>query len=158
MSLTNPWSKHQQAFWQEHAGNPRLALWHRVYALAYGVHRRNGHAPFKAGELALAVQIVDHATGAIVTPDRHQVSRAIATAVEYGFLASGSCTRCLVVPPYAIHGGVVGSEREKCDRHRHTDVVSQGQHRGRVVSLRDNTGVSEGQHAPALTSANARRL
>ena len=113
----NPFTMHRQHFWQKQAGNPSLTLWHRVYALAYGVHRRNGHAPYGHGELVEALTLVDTSTGEYVKPRPDNVTRAIRTAVEYGFLASGSNIRCLVVPSYAISGGVIGREDEGCTHH-----------------------------------------
>jgi hypothetical protein len=110
---------HRQGFWAEQAGNPRLALWHRVYALAYGVHRRNGHAPFKPGELGLAVALVDATTGELLSPRADVLSRAIGTCVDYGFLSPQSCARCLVVPSFAIEGGVLGRVDEPC-RQQHS--------------------------------------
>jgi hypothetical protein len=118
VSLDNPWTMHRQSFWAMQAGNSRLTLWHRVYALAYGVHRRNGHAPFREGELILALTIVDKTTGQVHEPRVDEVSRAIRTAVDYGFLADESCMRCLVIPEYAISGGMLGSPKERCHSHR----------------------------------------
>ena len=118
MSLDNPWTKHRQSFWEEHSGNPRLTLWLRTAALAYGKHRRSGHAPFKAGELALSLTTVDQTTGLVHTPGPAEISRAIRTCVEYGFLSPLSCSRCLVVPTFAVTGGVMGSPKEKCHQHR----------------------------------------
>lgn len=117
MSLDNPWAKHRQSFWAEHAGNPRLPLWIRVSALAYGTHRRNGHAPFKTGEMAIVLTTVNTLTGEVYTPQPPNISKAIRTAMEYGFLAQGSGLRCLVVPPHAISGGLLGTERERCRHH-----------------------------------------
>ena len=91
MSRENPFSMHRRSFWEAHAGNPRIPVWQRVYALAYGVHRRNGHAPFKLGEVAQAVALtdVDPETGEVLTfhkPSSADVSHAIAAAVANGFL------------------------------------------------------------------------
>ena len=119
MSVNNPWTQHRQSFWQERAGSPSLALWHRVYCLAYGVHRRNGHAPFKPGDLrTIALVVNDPSTGEVMVPSCSQVSHAIRTAIEYGFLAPESHAGCLVVPEHAIGGGVVGSPTEECKHHR----------------------------------------
>lgn len=118
MSRDNPWTKHRQSFWQEKSGRPSLPLWLRITALAYGVHRRNGHAPFKPGEIALATSVVDSETGEIKTPSRNRISEAIRQAVEIGFLHRDSNARCLVVPPWGIEGGMLGSPSEKCKHHR----------------------------------------
>jgi hypothetical protein len=101
----NPWAQHYQSVWQERAGNPRFPLWLRVAALAYGKHKANGHANFRQGEVATILRTVDVATGVITDPDRQHVHRAIRVAVEYGWLAPGSRTTCLVVPAHAVGGG-----------------------------------------------------
>ena len=89
---------HIQGAWEEHAGNPRLPLWLRVSALAYGKHHGNGHAGFKVGEVALVLSRVDMVTGEITVPSSQSVCRAISMAIEYRFLSAGSNSRCLIVP------------------------------------------------------------
>ena len=118
MSRENPWTKHRQSFWQEKSGRPGLPLWLRITALAYGVQRRNGHAPFKPGEIALATSVVDSDSGEIKTPSRSRISEAIRQAIDLGFLHRDSHARCLVVPPWGIEGGMLGSPSEKCKHHR----------------------------------------
>lgn len=110
------WAKHYQSTWQERAGNPRLPLWLRVAALAYGNHKANGHANFRPGEVALAVSTVNPETGEITTPDRRDVGDAVRVAVEYGWLAQGSGTTCLVVPAHAVSGGI-GNAQAACPVH-----------------------------------------
>jgi hypothetical protein len=112
----NAWARHYQSAWEERAGNPRFPLWLRVASLAYGSHGANGHAVFRPGEVAVALSTVDTTTGVITRPDRRAVGRAIETAVAYGWLASGSGTTCLVVPPRAISGGL-GDVRTACPVH-----------------------------------------
>lgn len=114
MSQANPWTQHRQSFWENKSGNPRLTLWLRTVAYAYGMHRRNGHAPLKVGELALILSSVDAHGQIIYTPKAATVSDAIKAAVDYGFLAPESCARCLVVPTFAIEGGLRGGVNEKC--------------------------------------------
>jgi hypothetical protein len=58
VSRENPWTQHRQSFWENKSGNPRLTLWLRVVAYAYGKHRRNGHAPLGPGDLALVLATV----------------------------------------------------------------------------------------------------
>lgn len=151
MSRENPWAKHRQSFWQEKAGSPNLPLWGRVYCLAYGVHRRNGHAPFKTGEIAFATRVVDVSTGEIKEATRQQINRAIATAVEYGFLHKDSCARCLVVPPWGIEGGMIGGAKEICRSHseatKRPTVVTEGLRRSHSEATGD-----------ALTSGDAADL
>lgn len=151
MSRENPWTKHRQSFWQEKSGSPNLPLWLRVVSLAYGVHRRNGHAPFKPGEVALATAVVDLQTGEIRQPNKHQVSRAIRTAIEYRFLAPESNGRCLVVPPYAITGGMVGRPAEVCRYHSETT-------RGRKVVSQRQPGYHSETTDNALTCEDASSL
>lgn len=118
MSVANPWTQHRQSFWQFHAGNTSLPLWLRIAALAYGVHRRNGHAPFGPGDLRLALSFVDTATGEIMQPSTQRLSNEIDVAVRYGFLSHVSCASCLVVPA-SISGGMTGKTNEAC-RQRHS--------------------------------------
>ena len=116
MSYQNPWSMHYQSSWHERSGNPRLPLWLRVTSLAYGAHRMNGHAVFGPGDVAMCLSRVDHETGELVVPSRSTVRNAITRAMEYGFLAQGSGSRCLVVPPHAVRGGL-GTAFESCRYH-----------------------------------------
>lgn len=104
MSRTNPFSMHRQSVWAERAGDPQFPDWLRVAAIAYGKHRANGHANFSRGALRVVLSTVNRETGEI--HDNENVSRAIATAVRYGFLAKGSNARCLVVPQHAVEGGL----------------------------------------------------
>ncbi len=117
MSVKNPWARHYQLAWQEHAGDPRLPNWLRVAALAYGSHTANGHAVFKPGQIGLVLGHVNPNTGEVGPLDKGSVQRAIRTAVEYGWLRSGSGTRCLVVPGHAITGGL-GNADEECPQLR----------------------------------------
>jgi hypothetical protein len=149
MSRENPWTQHRQSFWAAHAGNPRLPLWQRVYCLAYGTHRRNGHAPFKSrSEIAVATQIVDKATGELHVPSPERVSEAIAQAIENGFLAEESNARCLVVPPWAIEGGLLGRADEICTHHASGNSVRKI--RGRTESADDAS--AKGVRREAVTS------
>lgn len=150
MSRDNPWTRHRQSFWQEKAGSPSLPLWLRVTALAYGGHRRNGHAPFKVGEIALGTAVVDDSTSEIKQAGPQQISRAIRTAVEYKFLHRDSCARCLVVPPWGIEGGMVGATDESCSYH------SEVTKRLRVISERQTPYHSETtDNAPTCDNVTA---
>ena len=117
MSVRNPWGRHYQSVWHERSGDPRLPHWLRVAALAYGSHRANGHAQFKAGQVGLVLGTVDAASGEVRPLDKGSVQRAIRTAVDYGWLAAGSGTRCLVVPGHAIAGGLGGAD-DDCPQHK----------------------------------------
>lgn len=101
-----PWARHFQDEWQYRAGDPRLPYWLRVAALAYGSHQENGHAPFKRGQIALILGSVDAETGEI--RPYPNVRRAIAVAIEYGWLAEGSYWRCLIVPAHVAKKGNIG--------------------------------------------------
>ncbi|MCU1675618.1 MAG: hypothetical protein JWM93_376 [Frankiales bacterium] len=113
--VRNPWARHFQHVWHERAGDPRLPLWLRVSALAYGRHTANGHATFRAGDVRLVLGKVD-TDGVIAQPSSKEVHRAIGTAMQYGYLGSESSVRCLVVPPHAIAGGL-GDELSPCSEH-----------------------------------------
>lgn len=101
MSGEKRWSKHYQDVWEERAGDPQLPKWVRVAALAYGMHKANGHASFPPGYIALVLG--KPIGGGEVVPEPN-VGRAIRTAIKYGWLAEGSTSRCLVVPQHAISG------------------------------------------------------
>ena len=88
--------------------------WLRVAALAYGKHAANGHAVFGPGDLALVLGRIDLATGEIAPNDN--VSLAIRTAMRHGWLAKGSKARCLIVPAFAVEGGL-GSAFAPCPIH-----------------------------------------
>ena len=94
--------------WQERAGNPSFPLWLRVASLAFGHHLGNRHATFGPSEVRFALSTVDTA-GVLRQPTSSDVTRAIRTAVRYGFLAEGSGARCLIVPGHAIEGGRGGT-------------------------------------------------
>lgn len=110
-----PWARHFQAAWHEDALNPRFPLPLRVAFLAYGTHKANGHAVFKQGEISKVLSRLDD-DGSPVPADRRTVWRAIQQAVEYGLLAQGSRTLCLIVPGHRIAGGM-GEETAPCPRH-----------------------------------------
>ncbi|MDR6862158.1 hypothetical protein J2X64_000539 [Phycicoccus sp. 3266] len=101
--MSRVWARHYQDDWQARAGDRRLPYWLRVAAAAYGAHGENGHAVFKRGQLALILATVDHDTGE-VQPYGH-VGRAIADAVEFGWLEDGSYWGCLIVPAHSIRRG-----------------------------------------------------
>lgn len=97
------WARHFQDDWQARAGDPRLPYWLRVAALAYGSHGNNGHARFKRSEVALVLGTVDKRTGEV--RPYPNVRRAIADAVEYGWLEEGSFWGCLIVPAHSVKKG-----------------------------------------------------
>lgn len=152
VSVVNPWAKHQQSYWQEKVGSPSLPLWTRVYALAYGTHRRNGHSPLKAGELAVALTVVDRETGETHTPSPSRISEAINRAVELGFLHHDSNARCLVVPPWGISGGVLGSEHESCRNHLRS--ANSGRNVANLPLKAETPSVNSGNGKP-VTCGNA---
>lgn len=105
------WARHYQDVWAEKSGDPRLPHWLRVSALAYGSHEDNGHAPFKRGFVALILGRNDPTVGPVPYDN---VGRAIATAVEYGWLAAGSYWGCLIVPPHMIRKGDLYAPLKPC--------------------------------------------
>ena len=115
MSLDNPFAMHRQAFWEERAADKSLPLWVRVAALAFGCHRRNGHANFIDPPLKVLLGGPgEH--GGWDCVDESSISRALAAAKKAGWLAEESNSRCLVVPRHAISGGL-GNEHELCSVH-----------------------------------------
>jgi hypothetical protein len=114
MSFQNPWGIHHQAVWKERAAsraaNPSLDNWIRVAALAFGCHRRNGHANFGPGEIA---EILGTPGKPLSAP---AVSNAIKLAKSAGWIAKESNARCLVVPPHAVGGGL-GHPDDRCAVH-----------------------------------------
>lgn len=107
-----PWGAHSQIEWKVRARDRRHPMWLRVAAVAYGNHRKNGHAPFPAGHLAEIVDVLDTKTGEL-KPNQN-VSRAIKTAIEYGWLDRDSHAQCLIVPSGAVWGGRIGHELAPC--------------------------------------------
>lgn len=107
---------HYQHVWTERGGRVGLPLWFRVSSLAYGAHRRNGHANFPTGDLEHVLGRPDENGVWTPLPYKH-VQRAIQSAIEYGMLGPGSTPRCLVVPQHAIEGGHAGSAAEVCTVH-----------------------------------------
>jgi hypothetical protein len=101
-----PWARHYHAVWQERAGDDRLPYWLRVAALAYGSHLDNGHARFKRGEIGIILGKLDPETGELIPLEN--VTRAIESAVEFGWLEPESFWGCLVVPAHAIKKGEHG--------------------------------------------------
>ncbi|MGI8701637.1 MAG: hypothetical protein ACR2JU_10620 [Nocardioidaceae bacterium] len=114
MTAERPWARHYHEAWQERAGDDRLPYWLRVAALAYGSHLDNGHARFKRGEIALVLGKVDSITGEVMSFEN--VTRAIETAVTYGWLEPESFWGCLVVPAHAIKKGEHG-RKPSCPIH-----------------------------------------
>jgi hypothetical protein len=102
---TNTYDLQYQAVWRERAVDFDHAspLWYRVMCLAYGSHRRNGHATFAPGEIAKKL----HASS------DSRVSDAIAEAKSRGLIDARSTSRCLIVPPHAIILGP-GDANEPC--------------------------------------------
>jgi hypothetical protein len=107
------WAKHEQASWEEQARSQHVDLWQRVAFLAMGTHRRNGHAPFlNAEEVAERTTIPGKSA-----PDAPEIRRAVRVAKARGWLGGQSNTKCLVVPPHWVSGGMVGGEYAPCHRH-----------------------------------------
>ena len=127
---------HIQGAWEEHAGNPRLPLWLRVSALAYGKHHGNGHAGFKVGEVALVLSRVDMVTGEITVPSKQTVYRAINMAIEYRFLSEGSSARCLIVPEGMVRQGP-GRQGEPCLWHESKRSRNRSRAPERLLNLPD---------------------
>jgi hypothetical protein len=113
--VANPFSVHRQKVWMERAkdraADPSMDLWIRVGALAFGCHKRNGHANFKPNEIAEIL-------GPVGSPlSAQSVSRAIMLAKKAGWIAPESTVRCLVVPPHAVTFGL-GKANARCVVHK----------------------------------------
>lgn len=126
MPVANPWSRHYQAVWEARAADPQLPLWLRIAALAYGKHRANGHAAFGRGMVALALGTPPK-HGPARPVDAANLRRALSTAIERGWLASGSTTRCLVVPAHAVDGGL-GDPADLCPVHEPRPTAPRRRH------------------------------
>jgi hypothetical protein len=113
VSRQNPFAFHYQGVWVERSTDPSLATWLRVAALAFGSHKKNGHATFASGELAklLAKPGPD---GVPKSPSASSVANAIRIAKRKGWIAQESNARCLVVPPHAVIGGLGGYAGTAC--------------------------------------------
>lgn len=119
-----PWARHYFDSWQRRAGDRRLPHWLQVTAAAYGSHEDNGHARFKRGDLSLILGHVDE-TGRVVPYSN--LGRAIATAVEYGWLARGSYWGCLIVPAHDIRKGLLDRTPRECPLHaKHIEAQGKG--------------------------------
>jgi hypothetical protein len=123
MSNDNPYSMHRQKVWAERAADPNMMLWIRVAALAFGCHRANNHAPFKAGEIAQILGTPGHPLRA------SSVSNAIKLAKQSTWIAEESTARCLVVPPHAVEGGL-GHPNDRCHVHHKAKVHVQREQKG----------------------------
>jgi hypothetical protein len=104
VTLVNTWAKHFPSVWRERALETRIPnpLWYRIMCLAYGSHRRNGHASFAPGEIAQLLGV-----------NGNRVSEAIADAKARDLIDKQSTSRCLVVPAHAINFGP-GEANEPC--------------------------------------------
>jgi hypothetical protein len=113
------WARHYQDAWEVRSGDPRLQGWLRVAAYAFGKHGANGHTPLTQGSrhgpgtLQVALATVDRETGEVRHPSRQRLHEWVRAAVDYGWLDPKSSTRCLIVPPSAIEGGL-GSAQAPC--------------------------------------------
>lgn len=130
-------SRHNQDEWHRRAGDTRLPKWLRVAALAYGSHGNNGHASFKRGDVAIALGEPGAPVG------RRRLHEHIQQAIDFGWLAEGSTSMCLIVPPYAIDKGAIGEPKKPCRTH--------SRRRGRQESL-------SGSHPDSLLKASGSHL
>jgi hypothetical protein len=106
------WAAHSQEAWNQRAKNHDLPMWLRVASLAFGHHRRNGHANFAPGDLKKILAVLDEKTGEL-RPNAN-VSRSIKEAVGYGLLTPASQTTCLVVVAHEVWGGSYGTAQAPC--------------------------------------------
>lgn len=112
------WSRHAQDEWERRAGDRRLPYWLRIASLAYAKHGNNGHAAFKRGDVAVVL-------GTPGMPlDRRQLHEYVQRAIELGWLAEGSTSMCLVVPPHIVDKGRIGEPKKTCRVHGRRKQVS----------------------------------
>lgn len=121
MGVLAPWAKHAQIVWERRAADPNLPLWLRIVCLAYGQHEANGHANFRPGSLTWIFGTPETDTEPFKRVHRSTIYDAIQTAVRRGFLAPGSCAKCLVVPSHAIEGPRPGNAFKPCPVHSKKD-------------------------------------
>lgn len=139
MSATvKQYAYHYQDVWQERATDERIELVWRLAALAYGYHRRNGHATFEAGQIAAVLGI---------SPS--QVSNVLTKAKELGLIDQRSRSRCLVVPPHAINYGP-GDANEPC---AYCEGKRATRRKPRNAAVKTNTNVTP--ERPAEANADA---
>lgn len=117
--MSGEWARHYFEGWQRRAGDRRLPYWLRIAAAAYGHHEDNGHARFKRGQLSLMLGHLDPTTGQVVPYDN--LGRAIADAVEFGWLAPGSYWGCLIVPAHDVRKGALDRKPGECPLHARHD-------------------------------------
>lgn len=125
MSAYEPWTRHKQSGWLNLTADYKLPGWLRLACYAYGNHRANRHALFQPGVLAYALG--RPGPNGVEPVPRQRVHEAIRVAVRHGWLAEGSCSRCLIVPKFIE--GPLGDERERCPVHdkRHASTVTNRQ-------------------------------
>lgn len=102
------YTMHDVRFWESRSLAPNLPHPLRVAALAYARPSPNGHIRMFPGDIQAA--LVDVSTGEL--PSERTVRRAVATAVEYGLLAAGSTTKCLILPASVYLG--LGNQYAPC--------------------------------------------
>jgi hypothetical protein len=133
MSRQSLWARQYQQPWRERSEDESLPLWLRVACVAFGWHEPNGHTPMKPGELAVKVGRVDTTTGEARPVDKHNLRRAINTAIDKGWISKASGSLCLVVPEHAVDTLLAGYDKP-CPRHRdRKPKVSQSVTHLRVV-------------------------
>jgi hypothetical protein len=102
-----PWAAHRQSSWLLRARDRRFPLHQRVWFVALGSHARNGHAPLAPGQLAALLATVHAGTGELDPPPAQAaISHAISRAREMGLVDPRSSSRCLIVQPADVRGGI----------------------------------------------------
>jgi hypothetical protein len=145
-SAQNPYAMHFQSVWRERAlAYPDWDAWLRVAAMAYGCHRRNGHANFKKGELMRLLGI-SRSTN---------LSRAIREAKQYGMIAGESNSRCLVVPPHAVIGGK-GDANERCPHHEQDLIGNRFDLGENTIATRSPFGETRSPHDNEMIATRSR--
>jgi hypothetical protein len=75
MSVEPGWARHYQNVWEARGPTRTVPLWARIAFLAFGHHKRNGHANFQRGQLALLMG--RPGSGGFEPEDKANIRRAI---------------------------------------------------------------------------------
>ncbi|WP_157897383.1 hypothetical protein [Mycobacteroides chelonae] len=125
---TGMWAKHYQRGWENKSANPNTPLWARIASLAYARHGANGHAVFERGSLSWILGTPPKDGKLFKKRDSATIRDAIKVAVQYGWLAEGSCNECLIVPSHDI-SMPLGNESKPCPVHERKNAQKRAKRR-----------------------------
>ncbi len=144
MSVVAPWFKTSSEELERLIRTGHGPLWRRVADLAACRVQANGHAPFGRGMLAR-----------FFNEDRRSISRAIRTAISYGFLHESSVPECLVPPLWLVENSV-GNGRKPCpvNHQKRTNNSCEERSLERGDQIDPGRSPSEGHWLPPTSSMN----